>query len=184
MWEGGGGLLMGGGQGGGGGGVVVPGNGGEVGRKVGDTGGRLCGDWIGIPGMGAMVAQKLGAAGHTVIGVDIKQADIVADLSHREGRRAAARRRSRAIIASQTGRQPCSRPVLAPGQLPTVRAWLPRSTTSASLTCLTRGCRHWPPLPARRSLFSRADSTTTTPAVPARLVRASSPMTPIGRFAR
>ena len=41
-------------------------------------------------GMGHQVAQKLRDAGHTVIGVDIKQADIVADLSTVEGRRAAA----------------------------------------------------------------------------------------------
>ncbi|MGC2346446.1 MAG: NAD-dependent epimerase, partial [Mycobacterium sp.] len=42
------------------------------------------------PGMGHQVAQKLRDAGHTVIGVDIKQADIIADLSTGEGRRAAA----------------------------------------------------------------------------------------------
>jgi nucleoside-diphosphate-sugar epimerase len=41
-------------------------------------------------GMGHQVAQKLRDAGHTVIGVDIKQADIVADLSTGEGRQAAA----------------------------------------------------------------------------------------------
>ena len=41
-------------------------------------------------GMGLQVAQKLRDAGHTVIGVDIKQADIVADLSTADGRRAAA----------------------------------------------------------------------------------------------
>ena len=40
--------------------------------------------------MGHQVAQKLRDAGHTVIGVDIKQADIVADLSTGEGRQAAA----------------------------------------------------------------------------------------------
>ena len=41
-------------------------------------------------GMGLQVAQKLRDAGHTVIGVDIKQADIVADLSTADGRQAAA----------------------------------------------------------------------------------------------
>ena len=40
-------------------------------------------------GMGLKVAQKLCNADHTVIGVDLKQADIVADLSTAEGRRAA-----------------------------------------------------------------------------------------------
>ena len=39
-------------------------------------------------GMGQKVAQRLCDAGHTVIGVDMKQADIVADLSTAEGRRA------------------------------------------------------------------------------------------------
>ena len=37
-------------------------------------------------GMGRKVADKLCDAGHTVIGVDIKHADIVADLSTVEGR--------------------------------------------------------------------------------------------------
>src|SRR5579875_1150080 len=41
-------------------------------------------------GMGEQVAEKLKAAGHTVIGVDIKQADVVADLSTADGRRVAA----------------------------------------------------------------------------------------------
>jgi nucleoside-diphosphate-sugar epimerase len=40
-------------------------------------------------GMGHNVAQKLCDAGHTVNGVDLEQADIVADLSTSEGRRAA-----------------------------------------------------------------------------------------------
>ena len=42
------------------------------------------------PRVGAKVADKLCDAGHTVIGVGIKQADIVADLSSVEGRQAAA----------------------------------------------------------------------------------------------
>lgn len=41
-------------------------------------------------GMGRQVANKLSDAGHTVIGVDVKQADVVADLSTAEGRRTAA----------------------------------------------------------------------------------------------
>ncbi len=41
-------------------------------------------------GMGREVANKLSDAGHTVIGVDVKQADVVADLSTAEGRRTAA----------------------------------------------------------------------------------------------
>ncbi len=41
-------------------------------------------------GMGLQVAQKLRAAGHTVIGVDLHDAEVVADLSTAGGRRAAA----------------------------------------------------------------------------------------------
>ena len=37
-------------------------------------------------GMGRAVADKLRAAGHTVIGVDVKEADVVADLSTGSGR--------------------------------------------------------------------------------------------------
>ena len=40
-------------------------------------------------GMGLKAAEKLRDAGHTVIGVDVKESDIVADLSSVEGRRAA-----------------------------------------------------------------------------------------------
>src|SRR5690242_15034479 len=40
--------------------------------------------------MGQAVANKLGAAGHRVIGVDIKGADVIADLSTPEGRGVAA----------------------------------------------------------------------------------------------
>ncbi|WP_408898919.1 hypothetical protein ACJ5H2_07355 [Nocardioides sp. R1-1] len=41
-------------------------------------------------GMGAAVAARLRADGHTVIGVDLREADVVADLSTAGGRRAAA----------------------------------------------------------------------------------------------
>ncbi|HNM85003.1 MAG TPA: NAD-dependent epimerase, partial [Mycobacterium sp.] len=41
-------------------------------------------------GMGSQVAQKLRDAGHRVIGVDLRDADVAADLSTPEGRRTAA----------------------------------------------------------------------------------------------
>ncbi|MBM0127740.1 SDR family oxidoreductase [Pimelobacter simplex] len=41
-------------------------------------------------GMGAAVVARLVADGHTVIGVDLKEADVVADLSTADGRRTAA----------------------------------------------------------------------------------------------
>lgn len=42
-------------------------------------------------GMGGAAAAKLRAEGHTVIGIDLKDADIIADLSTAAGRQAAAR---------------------------------------------------------------------------------------------
>jgi NAD(P)-dependent dehydrogenase (short-subunit alcohol dehydrogenase family) len=42
-------------------------------------------------GMGAATAARLGAAGHTIIGVDLRDADVIADLSTADGRRAAIR---------------------------------------------------------------------------------------------
>lgn len=49
-------------------------------------------------GIGAAVASRLRAAGHVVIGIDVRDADIVADLSLREGRRRAV-----AVAASSCG---------------------------------------------------------------------------------
>lgn len=43
-------------------------------------------------GMGAASADRLRAAGHTVITVDLKEADVVADLSTPAGRSVAVRR--------------------------------------------------------------------------------------------
>ncbi len=40
--------------------------------------------------MGAAVAESLRAEGHTVIGVDLRDADVVADLSTAHGRQKAA----------------------------------------------------------------------------------------------
>lgn len=40
-------------------------------------------------GIGAAVSEQLGAEGHTVIGVDLRDGDVTADLSSAEGRRAA-----------------------------------------------------------------------------------------------
>jgi len=121
-------------------------------------------------GMGHMVAQKLCDAGHTVIGVDIKQADIVADLSTVEGRRAAANRvlessRARldgAVLAAGLGPGPAgnrSRLIAQVnyfGVVDLLNAW------RTALASATR---------AKVVVFS-SNSTTTTPAVPARTVRA------------
>jgi NAD(P)-dependent dehydrogenase (short-subunit alcohol dehydrogenase family) len=51
-------------------------------------------------GMGHETAQRLKSGGHTVIGVDIKDADVVADLSTPQGRRQAAE----GVLAASGGR--------------------------------------------------------------------------------
>ena len=69
--------------------------------------------------MGLKAAEKLRDAGHTVIGVDVKESDIVADLSSVEGRRAAADGVLAAAGADWTAR--FSRPASAPAKDLTVR---------------------------------------------------------------
>jgi NAD(P)-dependent dehydrogenase (short-subunit alcohol dehydrogenase family) len=49
-------------------------------------------------GMGKASAERLRAAGHTVIGIDLKDADVVADLSTSEGRAVAV-----AEVLTRTG---------------------------------------------------------------------------------
>ena len=121
-------------------------------------------------GMGRKVADKLCDAGHTVIGVDIKHADIVADLSTVEGRRTAAdgvlaasgARLDGAVLAAGLGPgQGPDRPCLIAqvnyfGVVDLLDAWRP------ALAVADR---------AKVVVFS-SNSTTTTPAVPARTVRA------------
>ena len=121
-------------------------------------------------GMGRKAAEKLRDAGHTVIGVDVKDADIVADLSSVHGRRAAAAgvlaasgaRLDGAVLAAGLG------PGQGPGRLQSIAqvnylgvvdlldAWRP------ALAATER---------AKVVVFS-SNSTTTTPIVPARAVRA------------
>uniref|UniRef100_UPI003F950ABD SDR family oxidoreductase n=1 Tax=Mycobacterium sp. TaxID=1785 RepID=UPI003F950ABD len=121
-------------------------------------------------GMGHQVAQKLRDAGHTVIGVDIKQADIVADLSTGEGRRAAA---AGVLAAAGSGLVGA---VLAAGLGPSRAA--DRARRSAQVTYFggVELLDAWRPAlaapdRAKVVVFS-SNSTTTTPMVPARTVRA------------
>lgn len=121
-------------------------------------------------GMGHQVAQKLRDAGHTVIGVDIKQADIVADLSTAQGRQAAAdgvlaasgSRLDGAVLAAGLGparvadRVHLIAQVNYLGVIDLLGAWRP------ALAAVDR---------AKAVVFS-SNSTTTTPLVPARTVRA------------
>ncbi|MFN8043916.1 MAG: SDR family oxidoreductase [Mycobacterium sp.] len=121
-------------------------------------------------GMGQAVAQKLRANGHTVIGVDIKEADVVADLSTRTGRRAAAEGVLAASDRTLTGA------VLAAGLGPGVGAERPRLITEVNYFGVVELLEAWRPTladadRAKVVVFS-SNSTTTMPAVPGRAVRA------------
>lgn len=121
-------------------------------------------------GMGHQVAQKLRDAGHTVIGVDIKQADIVADLSTREGRQTAA-----ADVLAASGSR-LDGAVLAAGLGPGPGADRARLITQVNYFGVVELLDAWRPALAAADrakvvVFS-SNSTTTTPVVPARTVRA------------
>jgi len=117
-----------------------------------------------------MVAQKLREAGHTVIGVDIKQADVVADLSTAEGRRAAT---DGVLALSQAGLDGA---VLAAGLGPAPAVDRSRLIAQVNYFGVVDLLNAWRPALASATrakvvVFS-SNSTTTTPAVPARTVRA------------
>lgn len=121
-------------------------------------------------GIGHEAAKKLRAAGHTVIGVDIKQAEIVADLSSVEGRRAAAD----GVLAASRGTLDGA--VLAAGLGPGQGPDRPRLLAQVNYLGVVDLLDSW-----RRALAASgrakvvvfaSNSTTTTPLVPARTVRA------------
>src|SRR4249919_2561710 len=114
-------------------------------------------------GMGHKVAQRLCDVGHTVTGVDLKQADIVADLSTAEGRRAAI---DRVLAASRGGLDGA---VLAAGLGPGPAADRPRLIAQVNYLGVVDLLDAWRPALAAASrakvvVFS-SNSTTTTPAV-------------------
>lgn len=121
-------------------------------------------------GMGKTAADKLRAAGHTVIGVDVKAADVVADLSTPKGRRAAAEgvleaaggRLDGAVLAAGLG------PVPGPGKV--------RMIAQVNYLGAVELLDAWRPAlaatdKAKVVAFS-SNSTTTTPLVPRRTVKA------------
>ncbi len=121
-------------------------------------------------GMGLQVAQKLRDAGHTVIGVDIKQADIVADLSTDQGRQSAA-----AGVLAASGAK-LDGAVLAAGLGPGRAADRVRLIAQVNYFGVVDLLAAWRPALAAADrakvvVFS-SNSTTTTPMVPARAVRA------------
>jgi len=121
-------------------------------------------------GMGHHVAEKLSDAGHTVIGVDIKQADITADLSIAEGRQAA----TAGVLAASGARLDGA--VLAAGLGPGPGADRARLIAQVNYLGVVDLLSAWRPALAAADrakvvVFS-SNSTTTTPLVPARTVRA------------
>ncbi len=121
-------------------------------------------------GMGHAVASKLGSAGHRVIGVDIKDADVVADLSTPLGRAQAATavtdacggRLDGAVLAAGLGPTPDSNgvPLILSvnyfGVVELAEAWRPALAAAGNA----------------RVVVVASNSATTMPAVPGRAVRA------------
>lgn len=119
-------------------------------------------------GMGKAAADKLRAAGHTVIGVDIEEADVTADLATPEGRRAAAAdvlraaggRLDGAVLAAGLGPTPGNGPTIAQvnylGVVEPLEAWRPALAAADK---------------AKVVVFA-SNATTTTPLVPRRTITA------------
>lgn len=119
-------------------------------------------------GMGSAVVAKLRSDGHTVVTVDIRDADIVADLSTAAARRAAAAD----VLTAASGRLDGA--VLAAGLGPTPGA--ERVITEVNYFGVVDLLEAWRPAlagadRAKVVVFS-SNSTTTVPAVPRRSVRA------------
>jgi NAD(P)-dependent dehydrogenase (short-subunit alcohol dehydrogenase family) len=121
-------------------------------------------------GMGRAAAERLRANGHTVIGVDVQPADVVADLSTPAGRRAAAD----AVRAECGGRLDGA--VLAAGVGPTPGRDQPSQIVAVNYFGVVELLQAWQPLlaageRAKVVVFS-SNSTTTIPAIPGRAIRA------------
>lgn len=118
-------------------------------------------------GMGFEAAQRLRAAGHTVIGVDIKDSDVVADLSTEDGRRVAAD----AVLARCAGTLDGA--ILAAGLGPA--SGRERQIAQVNFFGVVALLTAWRPALARagraKVVVVSSNSTTTTPAVPKRAVR-------------
>lgn len=119
-------------------------------------------------GMGAATAERLHADGHTVIGVDIRDAGVVADLSTPDGRAAAAQQ----VLARADGRLDGA--VLAAGLGPNRGAH--RRIAEVNYLGVVQLLDAWRAALAAtgraKVVVLSSNSTTTTPAVPDRTVRA------------
>lgn len=119
-------------------------------------------------GMGRAVVGKLTALGHTVITVDVRDADVVADLSTAAGRRSAADSvldrcqgvLDGAVLAAGLGPTPGAERLITEvnyfGTVDLLQAWRPALAAAGA---------------AKVVAFS-SNSTTTVPAVPGRAIRA------------
>ena len=121
-------------------------------------------------GMGRETAQRLRRDGHTVIGVDIKDADVVADLSTPQGRREAGE----GVLAASGGKLDGA--VVAAGLGPSPGRDRPRLIAQVNYFGVVELLEAWrPALAATQSakvVVVSSNSTTTVPAVPKRTVRA------------
>lgn len=125
-------------------------------------------------GMGRQATLKLRAAGHTVIGVDLAEAEVTADLSTPAGRATAAAE----VLAAADGRLDGA--VLAAGVGPTPGAGRSRIIFEVNYFGVVDLLQAWRPALARGGSGERSakvvvvssNSTTTIPLVPRRAVRA------------
>jgi NAD(P)-dependent dehydrogenase (short-subunit alcohol dehydrogenase family) len=121
-------------------------------------------------GMGGHAAQKLRAAGHTVIGVDLRDADVVADLSSPQGRVDAAA----AVLLGAGGQLDGA--VLAAGIGPTPGPDSPRRIFEVNYFGVIDLLMAWRSALAAtenaKVVVISSNSTTTVPLVPRRAVRA------------
>jgi NAD(P)-dependent dehydrogenase (short-subunit alcohol dehydrogenase family) len=121
-------------------------------------------------GMGHETAQRLRGQGHTVIGIDIKDSDIIADLSTPHGRQEAAE----AVLAASAGKLDGA--VLAAGLGPGPSRDRPRQIAQVNYLGVVELLGAWRPALAAaenaKVVVVASNSTTTVPAVPRRTVRA------------
>ena len=121
-------------------------------------------------GMGRETAHRLRGEGHAVIGVDLRDADVIADLSTPHGRQAAAK----AVLAASSGKLDGA--VLAAGLGPGPSPDRPRQIAQVNYLGVVELLAAWRPAlaDAERSkvVAVASNSTTTVPGVPRRTVRA------------
>lgn len=121
-------------------------------------------------GMGRQAAEKLRAAGHTVIGVDLRDAEVVADLSNPTGRAGAAEQ----VLAQCGGRLDGA--VLAAGLGPKPGPGMARTIFEVNFRGVVDLLDAWRPALAAATrakvVVIGSNSSTTIPAVPRRAVRA------------